>query len=291
MCTIEAPRRVLVTGLAGFTGAYLAAALTAANATAVATPAGFDLREPALLHEMLAGVEFDDVIHLAGLSFVPHERPDELYRVNTVGTVALLEALYRLDRPLGRIILASSANVYSSAGDAPLTEEQPLHPANHYGASKLAMESLARGWFARLPIVITRPFNYTGVGQDPRFLIPKIVDAFRRRAPVIELGNTDVVRDFSDVRTVGAVYADLLDAPPSTVVNICSGTGHSLQWVIDECVAATGHQIEIRVNPAFVRKDEVRRLVGSPKRLVGLTDRLGRPAFRETLRWMLDSPA
>ncbi|MFZ6649801.1 NAD-dependent epimerase/dehydratase family protein, partial [Undibacterium sp. TJN25] len=115
-----------------------------------------------------------------------------------------------------------------------LAETEPAQPANDYGVSKLAMEHVARLWMDQLPITITRPFNYTGVGQADNFLLPKIISHYRRRAPLIELGNLDVARDFSDVRTVVQAYTRLLQhAPAGQTFNVCSGQAHTLQQVLD----------------------------------------------------------
>ena len=90
------------------------------------------------------------------------------------------------------------------------------------------MEYLAKTYMTRLGIVITRPFNYTGVGQETRYPIPKIVSHFTARAPHIELGNTDVARDFSDVRDVARAYRLLAEARPiGEIFNLCSGGSHS----------------------------------------------------------------
>jgi nucleoside-diphosphate-sugar epimerase len=207
-----------------------------------------------------------------------------------VGTRNLLEALAELKARPRCVLLASSANVYGNAPVELIDETVPPAPANDYAVSKLAMEYLARLWMDRLPIVITRPFNYTGVGQPPNFLLPKIVSHFQARAPVIELGNTDVARDFSDVRTVASVYRQLLEvAPAGDVFNVCSGVAYTLGDVLRMMAAIAGYAIEVRVNPAFVRANEVKRLLGSAGKLERAIGPLAGIPLEETLGWMYAS--
>lgn len=235
---------------------------------------------------MLA-VRPDYVIHLAAISFVQHAQAEAFYGVNVIGTLNLLQALADTGIAPRRILLASSANVYGNATAGVLSETQPPAPVNHYAMSKLAMEYLVRPWCERLPITITRPFNYTGVGQSLQFLVPKIVDHVVRRAPSIELGNLDVERDFSDVRDVARIYRDLLTADcAGEVVNVCSGQPYSLRTIVAMMEGIAGHAITVRVNPAFVRTNEVRSLVGSPDRLEALIGHHARIPLDETLRWM-----
>lgn len=255
----------------------------------VAAP-GFDLTKPDSLAAAFAAIEPDAVVHLGAISFVGHGDPADFYRVNTVGTTNLLEAASAARRPPARLILASSANIYGNSLLSPLIETMHAAPVNHYACSKLAMEFLSRQWFDRLAIVVTRPFNYTGVGQSPSFLVPKIVDHFRRRAEVIELGNLDVARDFSDVRDVATAYASLLECPDrGEVVNICSGQSYSLQWIIDRCTEISGHRLEVVVNPAFVRADEIKTLTGSPTKFDSIVSGFARRDFGATLQWMLET--
>jgi nucleoside-diphosphate-sugar epimerase len=155
----------------------------------------------------------------------------------------------------------------------------------------MAMEHMVRTWFDRLPIVMTRPFNYTGRGQSERFLVPKIVSHFVRKEAQMELGNLDVARDFSDVRTVAQVYRALLesDAAPGEVVNVCSEHPFTLRQVVQLVREASGHDLEIRVNPAFVRKNEVKVLAGSARKLRRLVPGVQPIDFRDTIRWMVSN--
>ena len=152
------------------------------------------------------------------------------------------------------------------------------------------MEHMARTYRDRLPIVISRPFNYTGVGQSANFLIPKLVSHFATRATSIELGNLHVEREFNDVRMVCAVYLALLvKGEPNEVYNVCSGQPYTLQHVIGLLSAITGHHMGVQVNPAFVRANEVHRLCGSPEKLEACTGPLERYELDGTLQWMLDA--
>lgn len=280
----------LLTGASGFTGAYVARELLRCGyeVAGLATASGdVDLLDAAAVCAAIDSIQPDVVIHLAAVSFVGHDNAEDLYRVNVIGTRNLLRALAKLSDVPSRIILASSANVYGNAGVEPITERVLPRPENDYAVSKLAMEHMARLWMDRLPITIVRPFNYTGVGQSPRYLIPKIVDHFRHGARRIELGNLHVSRDFSDVRAVAKIYARLADcAPASETLNIASGRAYSIEEILEMMCRIAGYQIKVDTNPAFVRQNEVHRLVGSTEKLRHLLHELPARPLPDTLQWM-----
>jgi nucleoside-diphosphate-sugar epimerase len=290
-------KRALITGLRGFTGYYMARELTAAGYQVFGTvmpgeetgPDIFtvDLCDRAAVAEVIGKVQPDVVAHLAGIAFVAHMNAEQIYRVNVAGTRNLLEALAANAHKPSAVLLASSANIYGNADVAHIDENVAPSPANDYAVSKLAMEYMARLWMDKLPIVIARPFNYTGVGQSESFLLPKIVSHFRKGARRIELGNLAIARDFSDVRMVAKSYRRLLAAAPGgESFNVCSGHSHSLESLIDMMSDIAGYRIEVHVNPAFVRANEVLTLVGSNAKLVRAIGRIEPTPLVDTLRWM-----
>lgn len=279
--------RLLVTGSSGFTGPYLIAAARARGWDVHPASAAFDLSDAASIDAELAASRPDLIVHLAGISHVAHPDPLAMYRVNTIGTTNLLDAIERSGRSVRRILLASSANVYGNVSVQRIDEAVVPRPVNHYGCSKLAMEQLALARVDRLPVVVARAFNYTGPGQSEAFLIPKIVGHYVRREPEIVLGNTHVARDFSDVRMVAEAYCRLLEADVAgQTVNVCSGIARTLQSVLDAMARLTGHRPAVRVDPGLVRRNEVVSLAGDPGRLHAAVGSLPHADFEETLAWM-----
>ncbi|MEK6318787.1 MAG: NAD-dependent epimerase/dehydratase family protein [Burkholderia gladioli] len=293
--------KIVITGIGGFTGRHLARELVGRGfevhglvhrlATGFECPVHVcDLLDRDALVALLNELKPEVVIHLAAIAFVAHGDVDAVYRTNILGTRNLLDAVTASGCVPRAVLVASSANVYGNADREVIDESVLPQPANDYAISKLAAENVARLWSDKLPITIVRPFNYTGVGQPENYLLPKIVRNFRNRLPVLELGNLDVVRDFSDVRMVVRAYARLADADiPGRTFNVCSGQGYSLQDVISIMSELTGHAPEIRVNPAFVRDNEVRRLIGDNRRLVSAIGALDIVPLRDTLAWMLEN--
>ena len=280
--------RMLVTGADGFTGVHFVKQAREAGYDVFAFNA--DLTNPQAVQAQVDAAAPDVVVHLAGISFVGHDKPSAFYDVNVIGTLNLLDALLKLPHRPKRILLASSANVYGNCEQSPISEMQAPAPLNHYAMSKLAMEHLAMTYADRLSLFFVRPFNYTGPGQIESFVIPKIVSHFKRQATTIELGNLTVEREYNDVRMVTDAYLKLLDkAAAGEIYNICSGKTYTLHQVIDALVELTGHQMNVVVNPAFVRANELHRLCGDVSKLhktIGTHDPI---ALQNTLRWMLES--
>lgn len=288
--------KALVTGLGGFTGRYVSSELEAMGYEVIGLGQGLaaseghyevDLRDVERVGAAIAEIQPRLVVHLAAIAFVGHGDVGDMYSSNIIGTRNLLAALANCKTPADKVLLASSANVYGNSSVSTLDETCPVQPENDYAVSKYAMELMARHWRDALPIVIARPFNYTGVGQSSSFLLPKLVDHFARRAPRVELGNVDVYREFNDVRMVAAAYAGLLNSGTAgEVYNVCSGLAYSIKDVLALLADLASYSIDVDVNPAFVRANEVKRLVGSNRRLASAIGEIRQIPLAETLEWM-----
>lgn len=289
--------RVLITGIDGFTGKHLERYLLAKGYDVYGTllhPDGndkhlvCDLRNFNKVTLTCKQVKPNYVIHLAAISFVGETNLSLILDVNVIGTENLLRALSEIS--VHKVILASSATVYGNQELHILDESMCPRPLNHYGISKLAMEHLAASYFQTLPIIIIRPFNYTGIEQAEHFLIPKIVSHFKRRDKTIELGNLDVAREFNDVRDVVEIYHRLMTSDlESETFNLCTSNAIRLLDVIDILNQMAGYEIEVSVNPKFVRANEIKMLKGSNHKLVNALDIPDFRLLKETLAWMYQS--
>lgn len=294
-------KKALITGLSSFTGRYLKTELEAAGYRVYGSIYGseavgddvtsLDLCDRGGVQALIDKVRPDVVVHLAAISFVAHGDVAEIYSTNIVGSRNLLEALADCEKQPTSVLIASSANIYGQALVDPIVETTLANPTNDYGVSKYAMEQMAHLWMDRLPITIVRPFNYTGVGQASKFLLPKIVESYKRGEREIELGNLDVARDFSDVRFVAKAYTKLLEKyPAGEVFNVCSGVAHSLQQVLSLMEEIAGYKISVKINPDFVRDNEIKVLRGSNAKLFKTIGSIQPRPLSETLNWMYEYP-
>ena len=292
-------RRLLVTGLHGFVGSCLAR--MGASAPGVQSwhlaevPSDLDLRDPAEADHLVESARPNAVLHLAALSNVPDSirSPETTFAVNLFGTLHLLQALQRI-RFVGPIVFVSSGDVYGAVPESelPITESRLPAPRNPYAVSKVAAEALCRQWAATegMNIRIARSFNHIGPGQSDTFVASSLarqIAAIKagRRAAVLEVGDIDVTRDFSDVRDVVRAYLLLLDrGEPGEIYNVCSGTERSVRELIERMTRIAAVDVGVRQDLSRLRPAEQRRVRGSSAKihtatgwepLVPLDDSLG----------------
>ena len=309
--------RLLVTGAAGFVGGHLVAFLRAERpdveihgvvlpqgGVSWRGPAGVrvleaDLNDPKAAAAAVEEVRPEAIVHLAGQASV-HQSwldPALTLRTNVLGLVHLLDAARRLAlRPA--VLVVGSAEEYGPVGpeEIPIREEAPLRPASPYAVSKVAQAALARlyGPAGGMRIVLTRTFHHTGPGRGEAFAESSFARQIAeieagRRPGVIEVGNLEAVRDFTDVRDVVRAYWMLLEkGRGGEAYNVCSGRGRRIRDLLDTLLAASSARVEVRVDPERLRPSDVPVQVGDPGRLRAATGWQPEIPLERTLGDLLD---
>lgn len=261
--------KLFITGGNGFTGKHLQSLALLKNFKVYSYEK--DINDKVSLSNELLSFSPDYVIHLAAISFVGHQLTYDFYNTNLLGTLNLLNCLSNLKIKPKSILIVSSANVYGDSTEEPIKETQPINPKNHYASSKASMEIMVSNYYTELPIIITRPFNYVGIGQSSLFVVSKIVEHFSNKIPVLNLGNIEVYREYNDVKWICDIYLSLiLTDVRSEIINICSGTTYSIKDIYNYLLSISDFKPKIIQDPILIRKNEIKMLRGCPEKLFSI---------------------
>jgi dTDP-glucose 4,6-dehydratase len=315
------PRRVLVTGGAGFISSNLIRHLLANTTYEVVsldalTYAGNlenladvmsherlsfvhgDIRDADLVRDVVA--EVDVIVNAAAESHVEksiEEGASEFVTTNVEGTQILLDAIR--DTPVERFVLVSSSEVYGTAECAPMDEEHPLNPRSPYAATKAGGDRLAYSYWVtyELPIVIVRPFNNYGPRQHPEKVVPRFVTQALAGEPLTVHGDGHASRDWlyvdDDAEAIEALIEAPLDAVAGEVVNVATGVDISVRDVAHLVLDA----VDSDAGVVFVdeRLGQVDRHIGSTEKMERLTGWRARTSFEQglerTVDWYRDNEA
>jgi GDP-4-dehydro-6-deoxy-D-mannose reductase len=211
----------------------------------------------------------DVVFHLAGSAWL--EPITALYETNLMLAARLLDAAAaRARRPA--VVLVGSAAEYGFVPEdrQPVTEDTPCAPLTHHGIAKYAQTQLGLAWArAGLPVMVARLFNSVGAGMPAWLALGSFAARLRSGEDVLEVGDLDVARDFIDVDEAARLIIALVAGARNfgQVVNICSGTAFQLRPLVEELVRLTDREVSIVVDPARLRRGEMKTLRGDIGRL------------------------
>jgi len=281
--------KVLVTGAGGFIGSHLCEKLVAQGRQVRAlvryngrgsfgwldsSPvrdqieiiAG-DIRDYDSVSRVVTGC--DEIFHLAALIGIPYsyESPLAYVRTNVEGTYNVLESARRTGAR--RVLVTSTSEVYGTARYVPIDEAHPLQPQSPYSASKIGADQLALSYQMsfELPVVVARPFNTYGPRQSARAVIPALATQLLSKRPQIDVGSLDPVRDLTFVEDTATAMITIAstDAFLGRVINVGTGEAVSIAQIYEKLVAITGHEAELRQDPARIRPQasEVMRLISN----------------------------
>lgn len=310
--------RVLITGITGFVGSHLAEyALARGDVEVFGTVrwrsrmdniegilndidlVDCDLRDPSATRKCLEQVRPDYIFHLAAQSYVPASwsAPSETLTTNILAELNILEAIRELGLDT-RIQVAGSSEEYGLVheDEVPIGEDNPLRPLSPYAVSKVAQDLLAwqynqsYGLFA----VRTRAFNHTGPRRGQVF----VTSDFSRqiamiekglKEPVIEVGNLEARRDFSDARDIVRAYWLCLEkGEPGEVYNIGSGSAVTIQEMLDMLLSMTDDRIEVMPVPERMRPSDVLILLSDNTKFHAQTGWKTEIPLEKTLQDLLD---
>lgn len=272
----------LVTGDKGFVGQLCLKEWPTAVGLTELAGGEVDIRDKSALVRALSGSSLSEVVHLAGISFVPESVADPLgtYQVNFLGTLNLLEAL-RETGFKGRFIFVSSGDAYGLVDEQslPVQEQTPLSPRNPYAVSKAAAEALCYQWSQTggFEVMVARPFNHIGPGQSARFALSDFARQIARMrdgqaAKTLFVGNIEVTRDFLDARDVVHAYDLMFKAGDNAqTYNICSSREYLLSNLVRRLIKISGLNVSLEVDPSRWRPAEQLRMAGSNAKLIKAT--------------------
>ncbi len=316
------PRRALITGATGFVGSHLIEHLVAAtdclvfacrrsrsnleNVAHLNDPriiwVETEITDSLSMDQAITDTRPDFVFHLAAISFVPQSwrEPEQTFRVNTQGTINLLESVRRYVRTGGaaRVLVIGSSEEYGLVypHEVPITEDNPLRPLSPYGVSKVAEDLLGFQYHRSygLHIVRSRAFNHTGPRRGAQFATSNFASQVAEceagvREPVIRVGNLEAQRDFTDVRDIVRGYhLAVLKGEPGEVYNLCSGRAVTLGWVLDTLLARSTVKPRIEVDPDRLRPSDVPVLQGDHSKFTKATGWTPTIPLEQTLADLLD---
>ncbi|GAB5506746.1 MAG: UDP-glucose 4-epimerase GalE [Rhizobiaceae bacterium] len=277
---------VLITGGAGYIGSHMVWRLLDADEDVVVVDrlsTGFEWAVPAeaelvvgdiadqeLVEATMKRRNVDAIIHFAGSIIVPESVSDPLgyYLNNTVKSRALIESAVRTG--VEHFIFSSTAAVYGSPEQVPVTEDETLKPESPYGTSKLMTELMLRDTAAAYPLRYTALRYFNVAGADPRgrtgqstkgatHLIKVASETATGKRDYMEVFGTDYptpdgtcIRDYihvSDLADAHYLALKRLRAGGESIIANCGyGRGYSVLEVIDAVEKVVGRDLDVRIS-------------------------------------------
>jgi len=308
---------VLITGISGFVGSYLAELLLEKgidvhgsirwrskrdNIAHLGDKIHLhecDIRDASSIRKTIFESKPRYIFHLAAQSFVytSWAAPGETLMTNIQGQLNVLETMRDIEWDCRCLVIGSSEEYGKVREDElPITEENPLRPMSPYGVSKVTQDLLAYQYHESfgIDLVRTRAFNHTGPRRGEVFVASNFARQIaeieaRKREPLIMVGNLEAQRDFSDVRDVVKAYLLAIEKCESgEVYNICSGKSVRIQELLDRLLDMADVTVEVKQDPSRMRPSDVMVLRGSAEKFKRATGWKPEIPFEQTLRDLLE---
>ena len=313
--------KVLITGVTGFAGSHLADYILAnfkdvdlygfkrwrsrdENIIHLLEKVKFydvDIKDSTAVNRFIQEIKPNKIFHLAAQSFVPTswKSPSETLTTNIIGEVNIFEAVRQhnlIDNTVIQIACSSEEYGMVHEDEVPIKETNPLRPLSPYAVSKIAQDYLGYQYHESYGIkaIRTRTFNHTGPRRGEVFVISTFSKQIALiendlKAPIIEVGNLDAKRDFTDVRDIVRGYWLATEkCEPGEVYNIASGETHRIGDILDTLLSFSNKKIKVVQDPKRMRPSDVLILHGDSTKFREKTGWKPEIPFEKTLKDTLD---
>lgn len=289
--------KAFITGSEGFVGKHLTKLLIDSGweVEGFNLRHGEDIRDFESVRNTLAVHRPTHIFHLAAQAYVPESiaNPTRTFEVNTLGSLNILEAVKQLGIKT-KIMLAGTSEEFgdTSEADEPITELSLPRPMSPYAISKLAMDHLGRLYaHYGLDVVVTRAYNHAGPGRGEMYaesaFAKQIVEVENGTREVVEHGNLESVRNYTDVRDIVKAYVKAIELPPG-VYSICSDQNVTMEEIMNILIDnSVSEVIRTKVNPLFYRPSDFSFKKPLCEKFVGLTGWAPEILLEQTLQDIL----
>ncbi len=312
-------KKVLITGITGFAGQYLAETLIDSSSAELhgtyhsedsvnrlgelknkINSYQVDLTNKDQVENLISQVEPDEIYNLAAQTSPSQsiKDPTGTLLTNTLSELYLFDAIKNSANPHMRILAVSSAEIYGAIdpSDLPVDEDTPFRPITPYAVSKITQDYLALQYFLahKLQIIRVRPFNHFGPRQQPKFVVPMFAKQIAeiekgRQEPLMKVGNLRARKDFTDVRDVVKAYSLLMEkGTPGEVYNVGSGKSVEIQQILDILIGLSDKKIIAERDDDLYREAETADSYCNYQKLKDLTGWEPRIPLETTLKDTLD---
>lgn len=312
-------KRVLITGITGFAGSYLAEHLLSTKKYEISGTYLFEdsiinigkiknklnlikaeLSQDGSVFDVIKSVSPSIIFHLAALTSPADsfKNPTETLTNNISLQVNLLEAVIKNNLFNTKILIVSSADTYGvvKKEDLPIDEQTPFMPTNPYSVSKIAQDFLGLSYFLsyKLKIIRVRPFNHIGPRQSPGFVVASFAKQIaeiekNKRKPVVYAGNLEAKRDFVNVKDMVRAYALAIEkGKDGDVYNLGSGTSYSISDILNMLINMSSSKIKIEKDKALFRPTDNPELICDSSKFRELTGWKPTISIEKTLKDTLD---
>ncbi|MBI2034370.1 MAG: GDP-mannose 4,6-dehydratase [Candidatus Levybacteria bacterium] len=310
-------KKALITGITGFAGSHLAELLLKKGYEVYGTTRprsktdnidhikrkmnlrDADLLDSHSLYTILSDIKPDFIFHLAAQSFVQSSwaSPANTMEMNAVGSVHLFEAVRRarID-PIIQIACSSEEYGMVYSNEVPVKEENQLRPLSPYAVSKVAMDYLGYQYHQSygIKIVRTRGFNHTGPRRGEVFVTSNFAKQIAEiekglKEPLLEVGNLEAQRDWTDVRDMVRAYLlSVQKCEYGEVYNICSEKTVRVKDMLDLLLSFSKVKVDVIQDSMRIRPSDVPILLGDCTKFKKATGWKPEIPFKKTIKDLLD---